>query len=65
MEGDNGGFANALTMTVITTGLTNLGTVFTSSISVITGSVPMMIFLAGGLIMLGFRIFKRGKIAIR
>lgn len=54
-----------MTMENISTAITNLGTVFTSSMSVITGSVPMMIFLAGGLTMLGFRIFKRGKKAVR
>ena len=54
-----------MAMTDISTALTNLGTVFASSIDVITGSVPMMIFLAGGLTMLGFRIFKRGKKAVR
>ena len=51
-------------MTIISTAMTNLGTVFTDSMGVITGSVPMMIFLAGGLTMLGFRIFKRGKKAV-
>lgn len=54
-----------MTMSDITTALTNLGTVFTSAIDVITGSVPMMIFLAGGLTMLGFKIFKKGKKAVR
>ena len=54
-----------MAMTDISTALENLGTIFGSSISVITGSVPMMIFLAGGLTMLGFRIFKRGKKAVR
>lgn len=54
-----------MTITDITGALENLSTVFGSSVSVITGSVPMMIFLAGGLTMLGFRIFKRGKKAVR
>lgn len=54
-----------MTIENITDAITNLTTVFGSSIDIITNSVPMMLFLAGGVVMLGFRIFKRGKRAVR
>ena len=53
-----------MTIASILTALEGLKDCFSDSIAVITGSVPMMLFLAGGIVMLGFRIFKRGKRAV-
>lgn len=49
----------------LTTALTNFGTVFTRVATLISGNEVLMIFLAGGLITLGFRVFKRAKKAVR
>lgn len=54
-----------MTIANIQTAIANLTTVFGDAIGIITGSVPMMLFLAGGVVMLGFRIFKRGRRAVR
>lgn len=49
----------------LTTALTNFTTVWTDMVGIITGNDVLMIFLAGGLITLGFRVFKRAKKAVR
>ena len=54
-----------MTIADIQSAISNLTTVFGSAIDIITGNVAMMLFLAGGIVMLGFRIFKRGKRAVR
>lgn len=45
--------------------LTNFGTVWTDMAGIITGNEVLMVFLAGGLLMLAFRVFKRGRKAVR
>lgn len=54
-----------MTAADITTGLTNFGTVFTNTASIITDNPALMIFLAGGLLIAGFRVFKKAKKAVR
>ena len=51
--------------TALATALTNFGTVWTDMATKITGNEVLMVFLAGGLLMLAFRVFKRGRKAVR
>ena len=50
---------------VLSDGLSNFGTVWTDMAGMITGNEVLMVFLAGGLLMLAFRVFKRGRKAVR
>lgn len=52
-------------MDAVTAGLGNFGTVFANCATVIADNVPMMILLAGGLLVAGFRVFKKAKKAVR
>lgn len=52
-------------MTGLSDALTNFSIVWTRVAGIITGNDVLMIFLAGGLITLGFRVFKRAKKAVR
>ena len=54
-----------MTMENITTALTNFGSVLTETATAISGNVALMIFLAGGLLVAGFRVFKKAKKAVR
>lgn len=52
-------------MSGLSDALTNFGTVWAKMAGIISGNDVLMIFLAGGLITLGFRVFKRAKKAVR
>lgn len=52
-------------MSGLSDALTNFGTVWARMTGIISGNDVLMIFLAGGLITLGFRVFKRAKKAVR
>ena len=45
--------------------LTSFGSVWTQTVTMITGNTYLMIFLAAGLIGTAFRVFKRAKKAVR
>lgn len=49
----------------LSTALTDFATVFADVSATILGDNVLMIFLAGGLITMGFRVFKRAKKAVR
>lgn len=49
----------------LTTALTNVGTVVTQAIGIITGSEVLMVLFAGGLLGVGFKAIKRAKSAVR
>lgn len=48
-----------MTAEALATGLTNIGTVVTSATGIISGNVLLMAVFCGGMLMVGFRIFKR------
>lgn len=49
----------------LSTAVTNFGTIWSNMTTLLTGNEALMIFLAGGLLMLAFRVFKRGRKAVR
>ena len=51
--------------TALTTALTNFGTVWTDMTTKITSSEVLMVFVAGSLLILGFKVFKKGRKAVR
>lgn len=51
--------------TTLTTALTNVGTVVTQALGIITGSDILMVLFAGGLLGVGFRAIKWAKRAVR
>ena len=49
----------------MSTALTTFGTVWTTTVGMITDNTYLMVFLAAGLIGTAFRIFKRAKKSVR
>lgn len=49
----------------MTDAITSFGSVWSETVSMITGNTYLMIFLAAGLIGTAFRVFKRAKKAVR
>ena len=54
-----------MTITDVTSALSNLTTVFGSAIDIVKDNVVMMLFVAGGVTVMSFRLFKKGKKAVR
>lgn len=52
-------------MTGLSSALTDFGTVWTQTGSMITDNGVLMTFLAGGLLILGFKVFKKARKAVR
>lgn len=47
--------------TALSTALTNVGTVVTQAIGIVTDNAILMTLFAGGLLMIGFRVIKKAK----
>lgn len=52
-------------MTGLASALTDFGSVWTETGSMITGNAVLMTFVAGSLIILGFKVFKKARKAVR
>lgn len=48
-------------MTEVTSGITNLGTIMTSVVGMITGNPILVLFLAAGVVGLGIGLFRKLK----
>ena len=51
--------------TTIATALTNIGSVVTSAIGIVTDNAILMTVFAGGLLAVGFRAIRQAKRAVR
>ena len=47
------------------TALTNFGSIWTHATDMVQGSQVLMVFVAGSLLILGFKVFKKGRKAVR
>ena len=54
-----------MTMTDVNAGLANFDVLLSKAVSVVTDNPVLMLFLAGGLLVVGFRVFKKAKKAVR
>lgn len=54
-----------MTIADISSAIANLTTVFGSAIDIIKDNVAMMLFLAAGVVGMSFKLFRKGKKAVR
>ena len=64
-DGTGGAVSTGLTWAAVTGAFTSVGDIFTNTMSTITGNVVLMASLAAGVIVLGFRLFKRAKRSVK